>query len=360
MGYIDVIRELKTGEPDPAKAAKVMRLLGWGCFAGALWNFMLPQLAPFNTAFRLPPSYLYVALGGFTVVGALCLRAARGIQELEPWGKRTGQVAIVLLSVGGVGWMAAILSQFARFPVASRGFFAVMPILVLLVVVGQLVVPVYYGVRYLGRLPTQEDGPSATLRRLTAASRPVVDRVPPGQPGAATYKDSPSPFGIAGTFAMQLGGFLIPVFIAQSYWGPEVFALLFPVGFLALFVGPVIFNYRTSPFQRHRHLVAAFTGGGSIFLFHASWPFFRLLVYEDALEVRVEFHRFLIPFEKMADTPAKVDFFTAGLLIQSELPGVPGRIRFSSFGLRKIARVVYETRRAFLAASQPADSRSDW
>ena len=337
----------------------MIRLLGWGCFAGALWNFMLPQFAPFNMAFQVPSSYLYAALIGFTVIGALCLRAACGIRELEPWGKRTGQLAIALLAVGGVAWMAALLSGFARFPVASRGFFAVMPMLFLLVVVGQLVVPVYYGVRYLDRLPTQEDGPSATLHRLGAASRPLVDRVPPGQSGGTTYTDSPSPFGIAGTFAMQLGGVLIPVLIAQSYWGPVVFAVLFPLGFLGLFIGPVIFNYRPSPFQRNRRLVAAFTGGGSIFLFHASWPFFRLLVYENALEVWVEFHRFLIPFDKMTDTPAKIGFFTTGLLIQSELVGVPKRIRFSGVGMRKIARVVYETRRNFLAASRPVDLRSD-
>ena len=64
MSYFDVIRELKTGAPDPAKAAKVMRLLGWGCFAGALWNFLLPHFAPFNMAFQVPSSYLYAALIG--------------------------------------------------------------------------------------------------------------------------------------------------------------------------------------------------------------------------------------------------------------------------------------------------------
>ncbi len=63
------------------------------------------------------------------------------------------------------------------------------------------------------------------------------------------------------------------------------------------------YNYRASPFQHNRRLRAAFTGGGSIFLFkflfNGSWPFFRLMVYEDALEVRVMFHRFLVPFGKM-------------------------------------------------------------
>lgn len=53
MGFIDLIRELRTGEPNLKKAAKAMKFLGWGCLIGGLWNFILPQVAPFQeTGFR--------------------------------------------------------------------------------------------------------------------------------------------------------------------------------------------------------------------------------------------------------------------------------------------------------------------
>ncbi|HTP65541.1 MAG TPA: hypothetical protein VMJ66_09140 [Geobacteraceae bacterium] len=98
MGYFDLLRLLRTGEPDPKKAAKAMKYLGWGCLLAGLWNFIFPQVAPFKEAhFHFPATYPYAALGGLTLVGALFLVAARGIREMEPWGKKAGQAAIILL-----------------------------------------------------------------------------------------------------------------------------------------------------------------------------------------------------------------------------------------------------------------------
>jgi hypothetical protein len=67
------------------------------------------------------------------------------------------------------------------------------------------------------------------------------------------------------------------------------------------------------------------------------------------VEVRVEFHRFFIPYESMADFPEKVGFFTRGLLIASDLPGVPSKIRFAGFGMKNIVEIVSEARAKFLA-----------
>jgi hypothetical protein len=76
------------------------------------------------------------------------------------------------------------------------------------------------------------------------------------------------------------------------------------------------------------------------------------MVYENALEVRVMFHRFLIPYEKMDDIPDKIGFFSTGILIKSDLPDVPSSIRFSGFGMKKIVQIVSEARNSFLSASQ--------
>jgi hypothetical protein len=67
------------------------------------------------------------------------------------------------------------------------------------------------------------------------------------------------------------------------------------------------------------------------------------------VEVRVEFHRFFIPYESMADFPEKVGFFTRGLLIASDLPGVPSKIRFAGAGMKNIVKTVSEARARYLA-----------
>jgi hypothetical protein len=75
------------------------------------------------------------------------------------------------------------------------------------------------------------------------------------------------------------------------------------------------------------------------------------MVYEDGVEVRVEFHRLFIPYNKMADLPNKIGFFGRGVLIKSDLPGVPSGIRFSGFGMKKILIVLNEMRNKSLAKS---------
>jgi hypothetical protein len=163
------------------------------------------------------------------------------------------------------------------------------------------------------------------------------------------YKDALLPFGILGTFAFLIGVPLLLIFILERYFGPGVFPYLFMPIFVLIFFGPVVYNYIPSRFQKERSVVASYTGGGSILLFHGSWPFFRLMVYEDGIEVRVELHRFFIPYNKMADLPNKIGFFSRGVLIKSDLPGVPSGIRFSGFGMKMILKVLNEMRNKCLA-----------
>ena len=124
--------------------------------------------------------------------------------------------------------------------------------------------------------------------------------------------------------------------------------MYFLPAFFIMFFGPIIYNTFPSSFQKERSIVRSFTGGGSISLFHGYWPFFKLMVYHDGLEVRAMFHRYFIPYENMDDIPGKVGFFNRGLLIKSNLPDVPSGIRFSGFGMKKIVAVVNETRNNYL------------
>jgi hypothetical protein len=153
---------------------------------------------------------------------------------------------------------------------------------------------------------------------------------------------------------------LAALYIIQQYSSPEIsgpiFVMTVLIFLLPMFVCSIGFNYRLSPFQENRTLVADFTGGGTLwYLIQGSSPFFRLMVYEDALEVRFIFHRFLIPFDRMDDLPNKLGFFSpvsiviSGFLIKSDLPGVPSRIRFNKgFQTIKVLQRVNETRNAYL------------
>ena len=361
MSFFDLVRELRTGEPNVNKAAKTMKFFGWGCLFGGLWNFILPRTAPFKEAgFHFPPSYPYLALISLTIIGALFLLSSRGIREMEPWGKKTGQVAVALL-LGAIILFPVLvmLPGIARFP-GPEGPFRIVLYLFFAVGMAQFALPAFFGIRYLGRLPTKEDQYNPARYNPEQISRNLAERMNGenfAHQAETRYKDSPFPFGITGTFALLIAVPLLLMLVGQSYAGQKAILLFVPFVFLFIFLGPPLFNYFPSPFQQDRKLVAAFTGGGSIFLFHGSWPFFRLMVYGDALEVRVMFHRFLVPYEKMADVSDKVGFFSMGFEIHSDLPDVPSSIRFGGFGLKKIIRIVRDTRNSFLLASQEENRR---
>lgn len=213
----------------------------------------------------------------------------------------------------------------------------------------QFVLPAYFGIRYLERLPVKDNiytGDEFKYEDISVADEKIGRETSSPQ---TKYKEALLPFGILGTFAFLIGTPLLLIVILERYFGPRVFHYLFMPLFVLIFFGPIVYNYIPSRFQRERSVMASYTGGGSILLFHGSWPFFRLMVYEDGVEVRVEFHRFFIPYNKMGDLPNKIGFFSRGVLIKSDLPGVPSGIRFSGFRMKKILKVLNEMRSKCLA-----------
>ena len=347
MDFFDFIKELRKGEPDIGKAQKAMKILGWICIVGALWNFIIYFIAPFkDSPFNLPPQYPYLALISLLLIGALFFRSSRGIGEMEPWGKKSGQMATVLLICVFVGFMFFVFPTKA-IPLHDNTF-SIVFLVFAVVFVAQFIVPAYFGVRYLARLPVKEDYSSERYRpqgrSMITEERIYRERIAP----QVRYKEALLPFGPIGTFALLLAVPMLIILIGQKYYGPEFMPFFFGPFFLFIFLGPVLYNNIPSSFQKERKIVASFTGGGSIFLFHGSWPFFRLIVYEDGLEIRFMFHRFFIPYDKMEDIPDKVGFFNRGILIKSDLPDVPSGIRFSAFGMKKMVEVVNQTRRKSL------------
>ena len=352
MDFFDFIKELRKGEPDVKRAAKAMKILGWISILGAVWNFAFFYLVSFEEfPINGSPLYPYLALICFTLQGVLFFFFSRGIKKQEPWGKKVGQLAIITFVTLLLG------SMFFLFPLKElplgNDMFSVVFALFLCLALAQFWVPSYFGVRYLGRLPVKENVYAEDRFRPEDHTKVLTEEtLLEHLEQQIKYKDSPFPFGIFGifgTFGLLLAIFFVIFFIAGKYVGMEIMSFLFLPAFLFIFFGPVAYNYVSSPFQKGRNLVASFTGGGSIFLFNGSWPFFRLLVYTDGVEIRSTFHRYFIPYNKMEDIPDKIGFFNRGILIRSDLPDVPSGIRFSGFGMKKILKVVNETKNEHLS-----------
>jgi len=266
---------------------------------------------------------------------------------MEPWGKKTGQIAIILLVAIIVGFMFFVFPTKA-IPLQDKTF-TMFFLLFATIFATQFALPAYFGMRYLSRLPAKREYSGIPYQSANISMSAENDISREHSMPKVSYKDALLPFGVIGTFALLLAVPMLIIFIGGKYTGQEVMPLLFGPFFLFIFLGLIIYNNIPSSFQKKRDIVASFTGGGSIFLFHGSWPFFKLIVYKDGLEVRAMFHRFFIPYDKMDDIPDKVGFINRGILIKSDLPDVPSGIRFSGFGMKKIVAVVTETRGKHIA-----------
>lgn len=347
MDYFDLIKELRKGEPNIKKAEKAMKTLGWICFFGAIWNFIVPLLAPSEkNFFNFPKSYPIVALVSLSIVGILFFFSSRGIRQRAQWGVWTAQIAIILVLAIMVAFVIVCFFSFRDFLPEDSTFLIIMAI-VFTLVFGQFLILGFFGIQYLGRLPVKETTVSDKRFGIYNEVDDNITEVKSSVPWQAqTYKDALFPFGIGGTFALLVAGLLIMVFAAGKYFGEPMMTAIFLPGFAFIFLGPMVYNKLPSPFEKDRELIASYTGGGSIAFFRGSWPFFKLIVYKDGLEVRVMFHRFFIPFEHMEDIPEKLGFFSRGIPIKSDLPDVPSSIRFMPFGMKKVNQTIIEAKAA--------------
>jgi len=345
MDYFDFVKELRRGKPSKKKAEKAMKIIGWICIFGAVWNFVLPLIAPFEKfPFNLPESYPLAALISLSIVGILFLISSRGIRQKKRWGVQAAQISIIL--VLGIMILFGVVCIFLlKDFLPEDTIFLIISAIIFTLVFGQFLILAFFGLQYLGRLPVKETDISEIRFGIEYQVDDKVSETNSFISGQVhTYKDALFPFGIGGTFVLLVGGLLITVFTVGKYLGESMMSVIFLAGFAFAFFGPMIYNRLPSPFEKNRQFIASYTGGGSVLLFHGTWPFFRLIVYEDGLEVRVMFHRFFIPYEHMEDIPEKVGFFSRGILIKSNLPGVPSGIRFMAFGMKKVVQTIIEAK----------------
>ena len=351
MSFFDLISELRTKDAKPEKAAKALKILAAICFVGGVWNYAIILIAPSDRMpFGIGPNFAAIAVVTGVFLAGLFFLASHGICERASWGKRLGQLAVVLLVSSIVVVCYSMFSGLkSTFPVPPISIMIIFSI----VFVTQFVVPAYFGIQYLGRLPVDENSYSRPATRPDNVMRTPSTGSERWQPmSIESYKESPFPFGVIGTFTILLGIPMAGMILAHKYASPALFGFLFVSMFLVIFAGPALYNRAASSFEQGRTVVASYTGGGSLLMFNGSWPFFRLLAYDDGVEIRVMFHRFFIPYDKMEDFPDKLGFFSRGILFKSDLPGVPSRIRFYGFGSKKIFESVKKQRDRFLAMNK--------
>jgi hypothetical protein len=356
MGYLDFIRKLRTGTPNVAKTAKTFRVAGFVCIFVGVWNLVTELLIkkshdPFMEDF--PFTALHIVVISLLSCGAICLVAARRIREMDPIGKRLGQLAIAL----GIASLTAFVILVFLLPLMERisrgmGNFLMIPLIVSLLFLAQLAVPAYFAIRYLERLPVVDD-PYAIDRQLVTAQQADRERgLESDTSDKATYASSPLPFGVLGTFFLMLVVAGAILHGSDYFLGESATLLTFLLVFLGIFIGPVSYNFVPSPFQEDRQIIDSYICGGSTFLFQATVPFFRLLLYNDGLEVRFMLQRYFIPYDRMAASPEKTVFFSSGLLIESDLPGVPSSIGIAGTGTKELLGKINQLRDAYLAAGE--------
>ncbi len=213
------------------------------------------------------------------LLGMLFLLSSRQIKNRERVGIKIGQTAIglLILTIIGFAVMMVRMTDFMPDILPFRIFFSIM----MCVVFGQFLIPTYYGIRYLHRLPIEEK--SLEEMRFGQDYQNTQHDIEVSEKDnvlISKHKEALLPFGVGGSFFLLMACLMIPLFAIQKFYGMELVPLIFIPGFILIFFGPMVYNSLPSSFEKGRKVIASFTGGGSIFLFNGSWPFFRRNIHE--------------------------------------------------------------------------------
>ncbi len=348
MGLWDVIQELRAGRPDISRVARGLQIAGWVCLAALAWNLGMLALME-SRGQSLPiwgPVWLNTALVVGTALSAvLFLHGAKAIRSRDPAGTREGQVAILLLGVLAVG---AVALTFPRKMVSRPDlvFTGVLGLIVAVILV-QVAAVAFLAVRYLGRLELTEQPPLSESSTTAGFETEGFD-VPGAQAPETLYVEALVPGGIFGGFGLMLAVAGAAMALAVTRHDGAMGAGL--LVFMVALASPAAYNLFRSRFQDGREQITSFTGGGAVGFLNGTWPFFRVLVYTDGIEIRFMFTRFFIPYEALGPLPERAGFFTFWAVFTSDLPGVPHRIRFTPiFGISRLMETLDRARTEYLA-----------
>ncbi len=336
-----------------------MTILAALSIIGVIYNIVIPRIMPVLYNYDPPIDSTLVSIF-FLVLTVLFLISRRGIGKRRVWGKRLGQLSISLLTALT---LAAIFISIFELP--GRSYSSVLvtvsiPDLALLIIpaysilflvsiliIAQFLVPAYMGIRYLDRLPLLAGGSPET-----ALSRPTEKR----------YSESPLPFSYFKTVILVYIDLFFLFLLVEKIFSPILLALLFSTAITLFLVILIKYNKVPSRFEQKRSVIFSSSGFGAFsaskslpfisFLvsnYSKLSPFYKLLVYEDGLEMRFYFQRYFIPYDRLeARERKKRRFLTYPLEIHSDLPGVPERIALWTDEMDKLAELINEKRTSYM------------
>ena len=143
------------------------------------------------------------------------------------------------------------------------------------------------------------------------------------------YSDSLIPFGIGTSFFLLLillmsAGAGVGYFLRDYPVFPQAGGIILFIIFVILVLLPVLYNKKKSSFERSRVVLARYDGIGTIQGLRGA--LFRILLYEDGIEVRAFYHRYYIPFEKIKKIATAEGSAGKRLRIETGIAGVPDSI----------------------------------
>jgi len=155
------------------------------------------------------------------------------------------------------------------------------------------------------------------------------------------YSDSLIPFGIGTSFflilvMLLLAGSTVGYFLKDYETFPQSGGIILLIIFVFLLLLPVPYNRRKSPFEKNRVVLGKYDGIGVIQGLRGA--LFRLIVYEEGIEIRAFYHRYYIPYETIKKVIIEDRYFSKRLTIDTEIAGVPDYIVASD---KKFAELAY-------------------
>ncbi len=157
------------------------------------------------------------------------------------------------------------------------------------------------------------------------------------------YSDSLFPFGIGTTFCLILmislfTGAIMGYLLRNNHSFEQGGGIILLIIIIILFVVPMFGNRKKSHFEQNKKVLAEYDGIGTIQGLRGAM--FRLVIYEEGMEIRALYHRYYIPFKEIKKVEKKEGYFSKRLDIVTGISGIPDYIESSDKKFWELAELI--------------------
>jgi hypothetical protein len=159
-----------------------------------------------------------------------------------------------------------------------------------------------------------------------------------------TYSDSLLPFSIGTSFTVALFSLLLAgagvgYLLCDCNLPPQSGGIILLIIMVLLVVMPLFYNRKKSSFEQRNTLIEKYDGIGIIQGLKGAM--FRLLIYEEGVEIRAFYHRFYIPYENIKTVAMEEESFGfMRLRVKTGLAGIPDYIIANDKIVREFAHLL--------------------